>query len=33
MLSGALMVVFWALIAILGGISAFAFVLALGKGR
>lgn len=33
MLSGALMVVFWGLIAILGGFSALAFVLALGKGR
>lgn len=33
MLSGALMVVFWGLVAILGGLSALAFVLALGKGR
>lgn len=33
MLSGALIVVFWGLIAIIGAMSAFAFLLALGKGR
>lgn len=33
MLSGALLVVFWALVALLGGLSAAAFLLGLGKGR
>lgn len=33
MLSGALLVVFWGLVAILGGLSAAAFLVGLGRGR